>query len=144
SRKKTLPLAVLAAPALAFGSLTFAAAPALADVSPNEAEAILDEVDTILVYATEEAAVYRDGEQTGTIQPGGSISVSNYDPEAQQFVGYSEEERYDIAPFRHGTVEEYLEADLEVPTFIAELENDEVAPQLSVADEAVVGAEVAV
>lgn len=40
SRKKTLPLAVLAAPALAFGSLTVAAAPAVA-VSVDQVQAVI-------------------------------------------------------------------------------------------------------
>ena len=43
SRQKKLPLAVLVAPALAFGSLTCATVHTMADVPVNEAQQILAE-----------------------------------------------------------------------------------------------------
>jgi len=125
SRKKTLPLAVLAAPALAFGSLTFAAAPAMA-VPADEVEQILaeDGIDTILVYATEDTPVYRDGQESGTYLEGSLLRVADYDAETGQFIGYSDE-RYDMEAFDHATADQYEAEGLPVPSFIAQQDDSD-------------------
>lgn len=130
SRKKTLPLAVLAAPALAFGSLTVAAAPAMA-VPADEVEQILAEVDTILVYATEDVTIYRDGEPDGTHPAGSPLFAEEYDPAEEQFVAY-DGARYDIAPFEHATAAQYEDENLVVPSFIEQLENEDDTPEITV------------
>lgn len=78
SRKKTLPLAVLAAPALAFGSLTFAAAPAMA-VPVDEVEQILaeDGIDTVLLYAPTAIEPQSEEEDPVTIEPGSLQQVTS-------------------------------------------------------------------
>jgi hypothetical protein len=69
SRKKTLPLAVLAAPALAFGSLTFAAAPAMA-VGP-------DQVQTTILNTQNIDQITIDVEsESGNFVPGGLVTIT--------------------------------------------------------------------
>lgn len=131
SRKKKLPLAVLVAPALAFGSLTFATAPAMA-VPVDEVQQILNEEGITLILVDAGAGVYAQnsegepflGENDEQLMIDGLAPFSTATVDGEFFVG-TQGELYPMEEFEHASSEEYDEHGLEVPEFILELENEE-------------------
>ncbi len=124
SRKKTLPLAVLAAPALAFCSLTFAAAPAMA-VQAEEIQEILaeDGIDTVLLVAP--TAIEPEGDDVDAEQlPAGSLQeVTSDDIVGDAFIA-EDGQTYLLDPFELAGSEQYLELELTVPSVIEQQEDD--------------------
>lgn len=146
SRKKTLPLAVLAAPALAFGSLTFAAAPAMA-VPADEVEQILNEdgITIILVDAGEGVEAQDEDGEPFLNEEGEPVTTDGLMPftqvEGEFFVGPNGE-LYPMDEFDHATPEQYEEAGLQVPELLQETE---IVPDINVQGDSIVpGAEVTV